>query len=126
EGSQLARVIFARNFDPVQGRMEDVNFIEFANDHAKLFIEAKSAEYAGTNQWLFRDARFTALEPVNGDKHFIVRYAPEAYITLNKTPETVAKDIKDPDEMSSMDLRDYIKGVEARHGPPRVVTKLEV
>jgi lipopolysaccharide export system permease protein len=55
-----------------------------------------------------------------------VRHAPEALITLNKTPETVAKDIKDPDEMSSLELRDYINGLKARSVPPRVITRLNV
>ena len=124
DGGQLARLVVARNFDPAQGRMEDVTFIEYANNRPKMLVEAKSAEYAGTNQWRFRDARFTAIDPVDRNKRLFVRNAPEALITLNKTPETVAKDIKDPDEMSSRDLRDYIKSLKARQVPPRVITRL--
>jgi len=126
EGGQIARVVLARNFDPTAGRLDDVTFIEFADGRPKMLVEAESAEWVKSNQWLFRNARFTAIGPVNRDKHMFVDNVPEATITLNKTPETVAKDIKDPDEMSYFDLRQYIRSAQARHVPARLIAKLNV
>jgi lipopolysaccharide export system permease protein len=126
DGGQLARVVIARSFDPQAGRLKDVIFLQFGDGKLKTVVEAREAEWVGESQWRFKEPRFTAVGPVSNGGRAMIEVQDEAILTLNKTPEGVSRDIKDPDEMSYFELKDYIGGLRARKVPPTVILRLEV
>jgi lipopolysaccharide export system permease protein len=124
EDGQLARAVLARGFDPVAGRMTDVTFLQYSEGRLKAVVEAKQAEWVEKASWRFRDARMTIIGGVKGNYAYVE--TPETTLTLNKSPEEIQRDLKDPDELSSAELDAYIKQQQEAKAPRPWLQRLYV
>ncbi len=128
EGKRLSRVVIARDFDPVAGRMRDVIYLQLgAEGEVEAVVEAREAVWVAGNQWRFSVARITGMNETGDGRRLRMEGIPEASIwVLNKSPEEITRDLKKPEEMSYRELRQYIGSVKERQASSRAVRALEV
>ena len=79
----------------------------FFDDDFHLFkrIDAKNAQWHN-NQWVFREV-FTRI--FKRDKTVKTSFQQRAVIPLKETPETFKQEIREPEEMSYLELKEYIE-----------------
>jgi len=78
----------------------------FFDDAFHLFkrIDAKEAQWQN-NQWVLREVVTRTFEP---DKTITTVFQPQAVIPLRETPDTFKQRIRTPEEMSFLELKEYI------------------
>ena len=136
EGGQLVRVVIAKKFEPENppdpAQMQDVTYISYVKGQADMIVEARRAEWIGPSQkngikqqWKFIDATTQLLGHAASGQRMIMG-SNELVLTLNKSPQQVARDQKDADQMSYKELGDYIRDLKLQKAKSRVIRELEV
>lgn len=136
EGGKLARVVISKKFEPENppdpARMEEVTYISYAKGQPETIVQARRAEWIGPDrkdaskqQWKFIDATTQILGQVTKGEHWVM-HSPELMLQLNKSPQQVARDQKDADQMSYRELGLYINDLKRQHARTRVVREFEV
>jgi lipopolysaccharide export system permease protein len=98
-------------FDADQGRTVDISMIFFdAAFRMTRRIDAREGEYV-KGQWVFKDVMEQVRNPEDGS--FVVRYRDQMTIPLDFEPADLKRVIKESDEMSLLELGDYIHTTES-------------
>lgn len=86
--------------------LHGVTLFFFDDDfHLIKRIDAKNAQWHN-NEWVFREIVTRTFEP---DKTIITSFQPQAVIPLKESPETFKQKVRTPEEMSYLELKDYIE-----------------
>jgi lipopolysaccharide export system permease protein len=132
ENGKLARLVSAKRYTPEEGNrpatMHDVTYIQY-DDKGEWtsIVSAVSAEWADKDKWRFINADTQFRQKVLGNRQMIW-HSSETYLTLKKTPEKVAQEQREADEMSYTELKAYIQelGVDKFKNKNRILRELHV
>ena len=99
------------HFDPAHNRMVDVSLTFFDADFRMMRrIDAREGDYI-EHHWVLHDVM--EQERNSEDGSFRVEHLDQLTLKLDLTPAELRRVIKESDEMSLLELRDYIRTTEA-------------
>jgi lipopolysaccharide export system permease protein len=106
EGGNLSRAVFANEFEPAQGILRGVFFINFKDGVPVFDVSAPEARYdAERERWEFRNCLVRIVTPdgVSYQKYKLARY------DIGKKPEDIRKSKIKPEQMTYAELVQYIE-----------------
>lgn len=118
---QVSQLLFAREYDGTTQVMSDVVIQDFEGGKLRRTTEARRGEW-DDDGWYFYDGRIVDFG--SGKDGAMVRLTfQRQLIPVNKRPEEVLEEQRDPEEMTMGELRRHIEALRAQGQP---VQELEV
>lgn len=119
---QLSRTFYAREFDGQQ--MKGLTILDFSKDGLNQIVASETAMWNGERKsWDFFNGTIYLVAP-DGSYRNIVRFEQQE-LKLPRTPLDIAKTSRDPDEMSIMEINDYLRLIE-QGGNQREIRKMRL
>jgi lipopolysaccharide export system permease protein len=119
---QLSRTFYAREFDGQQ--MKGLTILDFSKDGLNQIVASETAMWNGDKKsWDFFNGTIYLVAP-DGSYRNIVRFEQQE-LKLPRTPLDIAKTSRDPDEMSIMEINDYLRLIE-QGGNQREIRKMRL
>jgi lipopolysaccharide export system permease protein len=129
EGGKLARLVVAKKLTPERppdpARLEDVTYIQYEKGEWSTIVQARRAEWLKQRMWRFIDADTQLRHSVTNDQRFFM-HSETLDLELNKTPQQIAKEQREADQMTYNELKDYIQQLKAQKMRGKVIRELEV
>jgi lipopolysaccharide export system permease protein len=136
DGPNLARVVVAKRFEPEDppnpATMHDVTYMSYQEGKLEMVVEAKKALWLGQDKkentvhhWRFLDANSQMMMRLTPGRRVMV-HSVSLDFTLRKSPREVMRAKKDAQEMSYVELKEYIKGLHGENVRGKVIRELEV
>lgn len=120
ENRHLARLVVAQKFEeenpPEPAVLRDVTYMSYdSRGEVNYIVQARRAEWIkaeegkpGTQQWVFYQATSQMLGPSAGGRPMLMT-SERMPMTLHKTPRQVRREMKQAEDMSYRELRQYIR-----------------
>ena len=137
---ELERLVVAGGFDFAARRLDQVTYLEYGGKthserHVVLLVEAQRAYWNpqqrdswvfenGVTRWL-GDDRTGSKAAASETYHYSVPFARESF-HLNKTPQQIVAEGKDPEEMSFRELETYIRNLRDQSSSEKTLRELTV
>ena len=147
EGGSLARVIVARKFEPENppypALLRDVTYMQYDKGRVvTTLVQAERAEWVGPDKnskrgaqlWRFVNGSTQLMAQVTEGQKWVMGFET-LELRMNKTPQQVARDQKNADQMTYADLNEYIRdlknsmasgAIRSTERQKRVIRELEV
>jgi len=134
---QLARLVVAKKFEaaeaPRPAVLRGVTYMSYQGGRVEMVVEAERAEWVGqdlarrggTHHWRFFDANSQLMMRLTPGQRVQV-HSDTLDFWLNKGPEEVARQKKNPMEMNYGELKGYLERARAEGVRGKVVRELEV
>jgi len=132
---ELVRVVIARRFEPARGgkpaTLRGVTYMQYSRGELEEVIQAKRAEWIGPDEragrqvWRFFDARTQIFQRVTKGRNIAWRQK-RLDLTLEKSPEQVAQQEKEADQMGYRELDAYIRELRLQGVKKKTIRELEV
>ena len=95
-------------FDATKGALRGVSMVRYWNNKPTDFVYAKDAVWKKGNDWSFREGYVQSLGSVQTVTMPFTSFATRE-VKFNKTPDQIALYQKKPDQLSFVQLRDFIR-----------------
>jgi lipopolysaccharide export system permease protein len=126
EGGRLARVVIAKKFEPANppypALLRDVTYVQYEKGQVSTVIQADRAEWVGPDPdktkrgaqlWRFVDGSMQMMAAVTKGQRWAGEF-DSMEMRLNKSPQQVARDQKNADQMNYTELRNYLRDLRGQ------------